>query len=187
MKSLVTIALGTMLGVFGTLFTLNWQEESLSFQLSETAIFGDVVYQNVRIVNSGWNPAENVRIIVERPEIGVNAVKASMAVSSDFIDGRYEGFVDRIRRDESVTLAFAFRGNPILASDITIKSDRSIAKVAKETESGWLDWTSFLFGVGAWFFLFLFLAITIPAYKDYQKRGRKAVEKTQQKPDAQAT
>lgn len=177
MKNLFVMVIGALLGVFGTLFTLHWQEEALLYRLSETAQFGNVVYQNLSIVNTGWNPAENVKIVINRKEIGPDTVKASVPVSMSFANSIFMGTVDRVRRGEAIMLSFAFFGKPLVSSDITIKSDRSIANFTEPGEENWFDWASFFVGIGAWFLLIIIPAITIPAYKDYQKRARAARSK----------
>jgi len=59
-KTIFLTILSFILGISGTLYTINWQDEKVVYELSDFAKFGDITYQNLRIKNEGWNPATNV-------------------------------------------------------------------------------------------------------------------------------
>jgi len=167
-KFLFTTLSGLAIGIFGTLYTTNWQEEKLVYELGETAKFGDVTYQNIRVKNEGWNPATSINIQLQANYIGPENIKASpnfeLAANSNRIGG-----YDRIRRNELVTLSFAFKGEPITPLMLSIKSDRSIAIYKDLSDEGHkIDWAFVLFILTVSMF---FLAIVIPAYQGYKKRA----------------
>ncbi|HUW07775.1 MAG TPA: hypothetical protein VMW01_16125 [Williamwhitmania sp.] len=89
------------------------------------------------------------------------------------------GGYNRIRRNEVVTITFAFKGEPITTSKVTIKSDRSIATYEdfsnKEHKTDWA-FVAFVmsFIVG---FMGIMFAISIPAYQEYKKRSLEAAKK----------
>lgn len=73
LKLFASIASGIAIGVTGTLITLNWQEEKLRYELSAPAVFGEILYQNLRLSNDGWNPATNVKVFLTHPTIRTHA------------------------------------------------------------------------------------------------------------------
>ncbi len=159
-------------GTFGTLYTTNWQEENLIFELGETAKFGDVTYQNIRIRNEGWNPATNVLIQLQAGHVSANEIKASPKFDLAPSDIRVGGY-ERIRRNEVATLSFAFKGDPIAASMLTIKSDRSIATYKDPTDDvSKTDWRSITFSLVVMIISIVGLisAVAIPAYQEYRKK-----------------
>lgn len=166
------------IGIVGTLYTTNWQEEKLVFELGEIAKFGDITYQNIRIRNEGWNPATNVAIQLNANYITQENIKASPKFEVIANDNRIGGY-ERIRRNEVVTLSFVFKGEPITASMFTIKSDRSIAIYKDPTEEGHkTDWSFVSFMIMmVTFAIGLISAIAIPAYQEYLKRAKAAQDK----------
>jgi len=176
-KFLLSILSGAAIGVASTLFAVSWQEEGLLYELGEVAQFGDITYQNLRIKNEGWNPATNVSIGLDVGYIAKENIKASPKFELDETENSVGGY-KRIRRDEVVTLSFAFKGEPLTNHTVQIKSDRSIAtEINLSEESGKTDWAFVLFIITiAFFFIGMFSAIAIPAYNGYIKRAKEIQE-----------
>lgn len=128
LRFVVSIFSGIVIGVAGTLITLNWQEEKLRFALSGPATFGAVVYQNLQIANDGWNPATNVKLYLRHPTVTAANVQASPPFNLAAEEMDLVGGYDRVRRGETVTVTFSFRGPPIEATALSVKSDRSVAR-----------------------------------------------------------
>jgi hypothetical protein len=172
LSTLITLAIG----IFGTLYTVNWQEEKLVFELGEIANFGDLTYQNVRVRNEGWNPATNVVIQLHAKQISSENIKATPKFELGRNENRIGGY-ERIRRNEIVVLSFVFKGEPITPSMLNIKSDRSIATYKDPTENAPnTDWRSIAFSLGVMVFSIVGLisAIAIPAYQGYRKKALEA-------------
>lgn len=176
MTKYVVTSLATLaIGIFGTLYTVDWQEEKLIFELGEVAQFGDITYQNIRIRNDGWNPATNVNVQLSAKNIAKENINASPKFELGPNDNRIGGY-ERIRRHEVVTLSFAFKGDAITPSMLSIKSDRSIAAYkVSSTEGHGIDWifVSFLLAVIT-FLVGLLSAVFVPAYQDYVKKAKEA-------------
>lgn len=128
LKLLLSILSGIAIGVAGTLITLNWQEEKLKYELGVPAAFGQIVYQNLRIRNEGWNPATHVKVFLRHPGINSRHVQSVPAFNLELNEPHQLGGYDRLRRGETVTITFSFKGAPIEARDLSIKSDRSVAR-----------------------------------------------------------
>ena len=141
----LSIASGVSLGVAGTLITLNWQEEKLRFELGSSAAFGEIVYQNLRLTNDGWNPATNVKLFLKHPAVSTRNVQSTPAFSLSTEEPYLLGGYDRLRRGETVIVTFAFQGTPIEARALSIKSDRSIAQ-PRTREGSSIDALSLLIG-----------------------------------------
>lgn len=133
-KHLVTLVSGIIVGVSATLITVHWQEEELRFELSNPATFGEVIYQNLRIANDGWNPASNVKVFLNHPSIKPRHVQATPTFNLSVDEPNFLGGYDRIRRGETVTVAFSYKGPAINASMLNIKSERSIARLKKTND-----------------------------------------------------
>lgn len=179
-KFLLAIASGVIAGILGTLFTLNWQEERLYFDLGETAKFGNITYQNLRISNEGWNPATNVKVYLNGNGNGVPDESIKPNPRFDIkADKPLIGGYERIRRGEVVSVTFAFEGEPLPASIISIKSDRSIA--AQRVASTGVPLTAkiawFAAGSGFWVLIGVIAAIAIPATHQYKRRRAEATQK----------
>ncbi len=176
MKFLATVISGVIVGALGVYFTLDWQEESLSYSVTSPAKFGDINYQNISIQNSGWNPATNVKLHIEHPSIKFANTQSKTALKDLSQEKNGIASVERIRRDETVTISLAYEGQPLFWSEVTIASDRSIAKqVEVDDDKEFPAWAKILLIVlGFWFTLGVLASISIPAYKDYVKRAKEA-------------
>lgn len=128
LRLILSIVSGIAIGVAGTLITLNWQEEKLRFELGNAAAFGEIVYQNLRIKNEGWNPATSVKVFLKHPSVSSRHVQSAPAFNLEINEPQLLGGYDRLRRGETVTVTFSFKGAPIEARDLSIKSDRSVAR-----------------------------------------------------------
>lgn len=171
-KLVVYIVSGIVIGVAGTLIAVNWQEEKLRFELSNPATFGEIVYQNLRIVNDGWNPATNVKVFLNHPSVRPRHARSTPNFNISFDEPNALGGYDRLRRGESVTVAFSFKGQPVSPSQVSIKSDRSVARpVARD--GGGIDLFSFFLGILAW----LALTLAIPGYQQYKKLAGASVSR----------
>jgi hypothetical protein len=145
LRLLLSIASGVIIGVAGTLITLNWQEEKLRFELGSPAAFGEIVYQNLRLTNDGWNPATNVKLFLSHPGASARTVQSTPAFNLNTEEPHLFGGYDRLRRGETVIVTFTFKGAPIEARMLSIKSDRSVAQ--PQTRGGVrLDTPSLLLG-----------------------------------------
>jgi hypothetical protein len=133
-KHLITLVTGIVVGVSATLITVHWQEEELRFELSNPATFGEVIYQNLRIANDGWNPAANVKVLLNHPSIKPRHVQATPTFNLSVDEPNFLGGYDRIRRGETVTIAFSYKGPAITAAMLNIKSERSIARLKKTND-----------------------------------------------------
>tara|TARA_R110002049_G_scaffold133756_4_gene293160 strand:+ start:309 stop:860 length:552 start_codon:yes stop_codon:yes gene_type:complete len=176
LKFITTIISGVIVGALGVYFTLDWQEENLIYSVTAPAKFGEIIYQNIEIENTGWNPAVNIKLYVDHPNIDFSNVqsKASIKDLSSEKDGVAN--IERIRRDEIVTISTAYEGQPLFGTEIKIASDRSIAKLIEHDADDGLPWWA-IFAVsifGFWFTIGILASISIPAYKDYVKRAKQA-------------
>lgn len=176
MKFLASVISGVIVGALGVYFTLDWQEENLIYSVTSPAKFGDINYQNISVENSGWNPATNVKLYIEHPSIKFANIQSRTALKDLSQEKNGIASVERIRRDETVTISLAYEGQPLFGSEVKIASDRSIAKqVEVDDDSGYPAWANTLLVVlGFWFTLGVLASIAIPAYRDYVKRAKEA-------------
>jgi hypothetical protein len=178
MKQLFLNIVIALVSIIGTLYVTVWEDENIVFKLSEPSIFGDITYQSLVIENIGWSPAEHIFV-----ELNRNDIDSSNFSSRSFLPSnkpRYLAETDRIRRGESVSIAFSFQSSPIKASQISIKSDRSIAKYIPHTKAG--ESPSYIL-LGALItvlgFIFLVLIIAIPQFKHFRKKAFEAQKKAE--------
>ena len=193
MKTLFSCMLVAFLSVMGTLYAIDWQEEDLVYEITDPVFFGDVIYQNIRIGNQGWNPAENVKFQIKSYESIKEGKKEYRAYppmniprnDKDLVVGGY----DRIRRNEWVIVTFLSNDKPITSDTIVIKSDRSIARLLVSDDESSFGWTNLLSIFGVIFFVFMMIgvlsAIMLPAYADYKKRAAEAVRNVETKETGQ--
>lgn len=175
MKFIFTVLSGIIVGMVGLYFSLDWKEEKLIYTLTEPAVFGTMSFQNLEIRNEGFDPATNVKLYI--PKKSLDSKQIELVAKFDLNgDGQSNvGGLERIRRGERVLVSLTAKSGSLSSSDISIKSDRSIATFA--LPNVWsFDAKSFWFGVGAGFMLLIFVStgIALPAYKEYQKRAREA-------------
>jgi hypothetical protein len=166
LKLIASILSGIVIGVAGTLITINWQEEKLRFELGQPAAFGEIVYQSLRLSNDGWNPATHVKVFLNHPTVKTRDVRSSPSFNLPVDEPDALGGYDRIRRGETVTITFSHRGPPIQPAMLSIKSDRSVARPMAR-DGGGIDLFSFLLGAFVW----MLLSVLIPAYRDLRKRA----------------
>lgn len=166
LKLFASIASGIAIGVTGTLITLNWQEEKLRYELSAPAVFGEILYQNLRLSNDGWNPATNVKVFLTHPTIRSRDVRSNPPFNLAVEEPEALGGYDRIRRGETVTITFSHKGPPIEPRMLSIKSDRSVARPLAADGRGF-DILSFLFGIAA----AVTLAAIVRGYRELRKGG----------------
>lgn len=177
-KHLITLVTGIVVGVGATLITVQWQEEDLRFELSNPATFGEVIYQNLRIANDGWNPASNVKVFLNHPSIKPRHVQATPTFNLSVDEPNFLGGYDRIRRGETVTIAFSYKGPAINAAMLNIKSERSIARL-KKLNDGTVA-TNALVSIMAWLFIIMALIHFVRTFKkpEGDGPGPKAMAKT---------
>jgi hypothetical protein len=177
MRFLTTVVAGAIVGALGVYFTMDWQEEKLGFSITAPARFGDIHYQNIILVNDGWNPAVNVKLYIDHPAIRFDNVKSAVALAD--ISGETNGIasIERVRRDESVVFSMAYTGRPLLGTEVRIVSDRSIAELRDAPTDAELPvWAAIVIWVlGSFFAIGLVSSIAIPAYQDYVKRAKEAM------------
>lgn len=170
LKHLLSIASGILVGVAGTLITLNWQEEKLKFELGYPATFGEIVYQNLKITNDGWNPATNLKVFLKHPAVRARNVQSTPAFNLNADEPNLLGGFDRLRRAETVTVTFSFQGAPIEARELSIKSDRSVARPLAR-DGTVFDPPSILLGV----LIGMLTALAYPRVHDLLHRLRETV------------
>ena len=180
-KFILSIVSGIIIGAAGLYFTLNWQDEKLNYRLSEPAKFGEITYQNMQISNNGWNPATNVIVYLSHPSIKEDNIRANPEFNLKTAEKDAVGGFKRIRRDETVTVTFAYKGQTANPSYISIKSDRSIAKY--QAKEKWeFNLSSVIVVIAGFIVIFFFIgiiaAIAIPNYLSYKKRAQEHVNKT---------
>ena len=172
MKFLTSIIAGVIVGALGVYFTLDWQEEELIYSITSPAKFGEINYQNVHIVNSGWNPAINIKIYINHPNILFENIQSQTTLKD--LSTEKDGLVsiERIRRDETIIISLAYTGQPLFGNELKIASDRSIAvQTENVNKEFWTDFTVFL---GIWVAVSIILSILVPAYKEYKRRAKEA-------------
>lgn len=173
MKFIFTVLSGIIIGIAVFYFSQDWKEERLVFTLAEPAIFGDTSFQNLEILNDGFDPATNVKLYVSA-KLGP---RNPQFVSKFDLTGDGQSFVggfERIRRGERVIVSLTTKLQPLTRGDVTIKSDRSVASYA--TTGEWsFDRKSFWLGFGTFLGFIVLLGIAIPAYQDYKKRALRAL------------
>ena len=179
MKSLISLIIGALLGVGGTVYTIKWQDEHLTYEISSPARFGKITYQNLRISNDGWNPAKNVKVFLRGRHLSADGIKESPSFNLKDDSPDIVGGYDRIRRGETATVTFAFKGKPISHDDLLVESDRSIAVLRSPGSQGFVSWPSFFLGMGALFLSSVLAGIVVPAYRSYMETARLAAEREQ--------
>lgn len=176
MKFLATIISGLIVGGLGVYFTLDWQEEKLNYSITSPAKFGEINYQNINIVNTGWNPAINVKVYINHPNIKFANIQSKTTLKD--LSSEKDGIasIERVRRDEIVTISLAYEGQPLFGNEIKVASDRSIAThVEIDSEEELPTWATVIFIVlGFWFTLGILASISIPAYREYRKKALEA-------------
>jgi hypothetical protein len=164
---------GIIIGVAGTLITLSWQEEKLRFELGTPAAFGAIVYQNLSIANDGWNPATNVKVFLKHPGVDTRNVQSAPAFNLNTEEPNLIGGYDRLRRGETVTVTFSFKGAPIESPALSIKSDRSVARPQVRDGTG-IDTLSLLLGA----LLGMLFALASPRVHDLLHKLRETALKS---------
>lgn len=176
MKFITTIITGAIVGALGVYFTLDWQEENLIYSITAPAKFGEINYQNIHITNTGWNPAINLKVYIDHPEINFSTVQSKTSLKDLSKEQNGIAGIERIRRDESVTISLAYKGQPLFGTEVKIASDRSIAlQVEVDDKDEWPFWAVVVTSIfGFWFTIGILASVSIPAYKDYVKRAKEA-------------
>lgn len=147
MKSVAKMIPAFLVGILVTYYGLNLQEEDLKYSITSPAKFGEINYQNIKIHNSGWNPAINIKIHINHPGIKYNNIRSESSLMRQINRNRGLATLQRIRRDEIVTLSLAYKGEILSGDNIKIVSDRSIARIVEsETNSDEL--------IPSWLYLF---------------------------------
>lgn len=179
MKFLTTIITGVIVGALGVYFTLDWQEEKMNFSITSPAKFGDINYQNIALSNDGWNPAVNIKLYIEHPDIKFENMQSATSVKSLNAEKHGIASIERLRRGETVIFSLAYKGQPLFGSEIKVVSDRSIAKQKElDANTDLPAWASIVIWVlGSFFVIGILSSITIPAYQDYVKRAKEAQAK----------
>jgi hypothetical protein len=178
LKFVLTIIAGVLVGASGVYFSLDWQEEKLNFSVTDPAKFGDISYQNITLVNSGWNPAVNIKVYIDHSSIKYGNVQSSASLSDLSSEKNGIAGIERIRRSEAITIAVAYEGQPLFGHEIKIASDRSIAvQIESDRESLSSAWAaSFWSSLALWFGIGIVASISIPAYRDYKKTAKRVAD-----------
>ncbi len=175
MKFLSTVIASILVGALGVYFTLDWPEEKLIYSITTPAKFGEISYQNITITNTGWNPAVNIKLFIDNPNIKFTNVQSKTTLKDLSTEKDGIASIERVRRDESVVVSLAYEGQPLFGNEIIISSDRSIAKQVEIEGKEYLPvWASVLLTMfGALFFIGLISSISIPAYRGYLEAAKK--------------
>ena len=176
MKFLSTIIAGAIVGALGVYFTLDWQEEKLIYSITSPAKFGEINYQNITLTNTGWNPAVNIKIFIEHPSIKFSNAQSKTTLKDLSAEKNGVASIERVRRDETVVVSLAYKGQPLFGTELIISSDRSIAEQVESEGKEYLPvWASMLLAFfGITFVVGILSAIAIPAYKGYIETAKKA-------------
>ena len=177
MKFIFTILSGVIVGIVVAFFVQDWKEEKLIYTLTEPATFGAISFQNLEIRNEGFDPATNVRLYIPKKILDSKQIELVAKFDLNGDGQSIVGGLERIRRGESVLISLTSKSGSASSDDITIKSDRSIATFI--LHNAWtFDKESFAIGAatGILFFFFMAMAIGIPAYKEYQRKARAALQ-----------
>lgn len=179
MKILTNIIVGIIVGGLGVYFTLDWQEENLVYSITAPAKFGDINYQNITIENTGWNPAINVNLYIDHPNIKFVNTQSKTTIKDISSETNGIASIERIRRDESIIVSLAYEGQPLFGTEIKISSDRSIAIQTESESKDYLSsWAEIVLAVIASFFtISIFSAVIIPATKSYKETKARLKEK----------
>lgn len=182
MKFLTNIIVGAIVGGIGVYFTLDWQEENIVYSLSAPAKFGNINYQNLNISNTGWNPAVNVKIFVNHSGVSFDNAQSTTTLKNIGSEKNGLASIERLRRDETVTVSLAYKGDPLFGNDIKISSDRSIAELIENESGEYLPtWASILLTFfGITFVVGILASIAIPSYNSYIQAAKEAQEKAKQ-------
>jgi hypothetical protein len=178
-KFLATIVSGVIVGALGVFFTLDWQEENLEYSITTPAKFGEINYQNIEVINTGWNPAINLKVYIDHPNIKYDNIQSKTSLKS--LSGEENGIagLERIRRDETVTISIAYEGQPLFGTEVKIVSDRSMAaQIESNADDSFPVWATIGLSVlGFWLTIGVLASIAIPAYRDYMKRAKEVQAK----------
>lgn len=156
-------------------FVGDWKEEYLNYSLSESKQVVKGIWQrNIELRNNGVDPALNVKVYVY-PLQSDQAPRVESEFDVKGNGGPFVGGFERIRRKEVLLLSVRSNGAPITESQLAIKSDRSIAEFRERAPWPFWSW-SWLAGLGTFLVVYIFLAIAIPARRDYLKAARLAKE-----------
>ena len=175
MKFIFTVLSGIIVGIVVSYLSFDWKEEKLIYTLTEPATFGSISFQNLEIRNEGFDPATNVRLFIPKKVLDSKHIEFAAKFDLNGDGQSIVGGFERIRRGERVLVSLTSKSGAVSSDDITIKSDRVIANFA--FSNAWsFDTKSFWFGAGAGFMLLIFMTmgISIPAYKEYQRRALEA-------------
>jgi hypothetical protein len=128
LKSFIAFISGLIVCALSVYLTLDWQEEKLTFSISSPAKFGEINFQNLTLQNTGWNPAVNLKVFVEHPSINFKNIQSDSTLKELAGDKSGLTYIDRIRRDETIIISFAYEGSPLTVSSVKVTSERSIAE-----------------------------------------------------------
>ena len=178
LKFISTIITGAIVGALGIYFTLDWQEENLIYSITPPAKFGEINYQNITLTNAGWNPAINIKIFIEHPNVTFSNTQSKTTLKDLSEEKNGIASIERVRRDESLVISLAYKGQPLFGTEINISSDRSIAEQVESEGKEYLPlWASVLITFfGVMFIIGVLSAIIIPAYRGYTETARKIRE-----------
>lgn len=181
MKAIILSTIsGILVGIVVTYFTLDWKEERLTYTLTDPAKFGDITFQNIEIRNDGFDPATHVMIYLPQKVMGSKHIQIAGTFDLKGDGESTIGGFERIRRGERVLIPLISKTEPVSATDVTIKSDRSIATVSTPNARR-LDVGSIMIGVVtatlALFGAFM-AAVVPPAYKDYVRKVEEAKQRS---------
>lgn len=181
MKFISTVLSGIIVGIVISYFSLDWKEEKLIYLLTEPATFGTTSFQNIEIRNEGFEPATNVKLYIPKKTLTSKQIELTAKFDLNGDGQSLVGGVERIRRGERILVSLTSKSGDLSSSDISIKSDRSIATFS--LPNVWsFDKASFWIGAGTvfTFLLLVTLGVSVPAYKDYVKKARAAQQKAEQ-------
>jgi hypothetical protein len=131
LNTIIGFISGVIICALGVYFALDWQEEKLEFSISSPAKFGETNYQNLTIQNIGWNPAENLKIIISHPTITFKNIQSDATLKELKSDKNGIANLNRLRRDETVVISVVYEGIPLTSDNIKVTSNRSIAKAVE--------------------------------------------------------
>jgi hypothetical protein len=172
-KFLATIISGAVVGAIGIYLTLVWQQEQVVYSVTPPAKFGEIIYQNLSISNEGWDPATNIDIYINNQNISFTELQSQSPLTQPAEPKNSTAQLDRVRRNETITISIAYKGTPLTQENVKITSDRSVASY-KSVEPNtkmplWAVVTLWVTGLYMFLTLYAIVSIAIPAYKGYVK------------------
>jgi len=130
LKYMLTTLVTAGITVATTLIAVDFQQERLIYSIGAPVQLGDLTHQKLRITNKGWSPATNVKIYLDNSRSGSEpqaTVEADPPFDLPTPAVATLGGYERLRKNETAVVELTFKGPPLTAAHLSIKSDETIA------------------------------------------------------------